>query len=127
HGIIQENTSSRLETVLKLDDVVHLIQNEQTQPLPDLWQGYDFSKIPFAVYDPENVVYINHPNPPQERPKTLMAATSVDINGVQTATIPLEFCPDPATALPIAYHEGFHVFQHHNFAPIMPDMFNAMA
>lgn len=112
---------------MELSTIVDLITSAQQGEDIALWRGYAIRDIPFAVYDDDNVVYINHPNPPEKRPQNLMAATSVDINGVQTATIPTWVCEDESTALPIAYHEGFHVFQYHQFKTIEPDMFTAMA
>lgn len=99
---------------------------QQGEPM-EVWPEYRIRDIPFAVYDNQQVQYVNHPNPPVSRPANLMAATSTDINGVETATIPTWVCEDERTALTIAYHEGFHVFQKRRFAPIKPNMFMAMA
>lgn len=112
---------------MDIASVVELIHATRRAVPISTWPKYDMRDIPFAVYDHETVVYINHPAPPSERPRNLIAATSVDINGVETATIPLQFCKDAQTALPIVYHEGFHVFQHHHFTSVEPDMFTAMA
>ncbi|MCP5095226.1 MAG: hypothetical protein GY943_06715 [Chloroflexi bacterium] len=75
------------------------------------WPGYSPASIPIAIFNKSDVVYLNHPDPPQERPEYLLAATSTDINGIKTATIPIEMCPDEETLIPLLYHECFHVFQ----------------
>lgn len=111
---------------MKLTEVADMIREAKAQPV-ETWPGYDFARIPFAVYDDNDVVYIDHPNPPEVRPQTLMAATSVDINGVDTATIPLYLCTSPEAVLPIIYHEGFHVFQQTAFEKVPADMFTAMS
>lgn len=87
-----------------------LIEHALTNPVIP-WPGYDVTQVPFVVYDPHDAIFINHPNPPSERPEHLVAATAVEINGVQTATIPSEFCDDEIKLLPLTYHEGFHVYQ----------------
>lgn len=112
---------------MQISEVVKLIEETRSKPPIETWRNYDIREIPFAVYEDDTVVYIGHPDPPQERPATLVAATSLTINGVETATVPVSMCVDAEKALPLAYHEGFHVFQHHHFAPMMPDMFTAMA
>lgn len=111
---------------MNITEVVDMIREAKSQPV-ETWPGYDFTRIPFAVYDDNDVVYIDHPNPPEVRPQTLMAATSVSINGVDTATIPLYLCASPEAALPIVYHEGFHVFQQTAFEKVHADMFTAMS
>ncbi|MCL4253202.1 MAG: hypothetical protein KJ043_05425 [Anaerolineae bacterium] len=114
--------------MLTIEQSVALIQQAQNRSLRDIWTGYDISQIPFVVYDDDQMVFINHPNPPTERPPTLIAATSTDINGTETATIPVKIVgKDEQTLVPIAYHEGFHVYQHHHFTPIEPDFFTAMS
>lgn len=114
--------------MLTVEQSVALIQQARNSPLRDIWTGYDISQIPFVVYDDDQMVFINHPNPPTERPPNLVAATSTDINGVQTATIPVNIIgKDEQTLVPIAYHEGFHVYQQHHFTPILPDFFTAMS
>lgn len=113
--------------MMDLTTVTEAIQGVIAGSTLALWTGYRIQAIPFAIYDDAGVQYIGHPNPPETRPANLMAATSVDINGVETATIPVAYCPDENTAVAIAYHEGFHVFQHHHFVPLTADMFTAMA
>lgn len=75
------------------------------------WPGYDITIVPFVVYDDHDAIFIHHPNPPTERPERLTAATAVEINGAQTATIPSEFSATEAELIPLVYHEGFHVYQ----------------
>lgn len=112
---------------MDVSTIAALIEAAQQGEPMEVWPGYRIRDIPFAVYDDQQVQYVNHPNPPVSRPANLMAATSTDINGVETATIPTWVCADEQTALTIAYHEGFHVFQKRQFAPIKPNMFMAMA
>jgi hypothetical protein len=111
---------------MELSEVVSLIEEAKAQPV-ETWPGYDFASIPVAVYNDDDVVYLGHPNPPETRPNNLMAATNIDINGVQTAIIPMWLCTTPEAAVPIAYHEGFHVYQQTAFAKIQADMFTAMS
>lgn len=114
--------------MLTVEQATSYIQQARLHPLRDIWTGYDISQIPFVVYDDDQMVFINHPHPPTERPANLVAATSTDIHGIQTATIPVKIVgKDMQTLVPIAYHEGFHVYQHHHFTPIQPDFFTAMS
>ena len=83
----------------------------------DVWPGFDVSQTPFAVYDEDGVVYVNHPSPPDE-PPTLHAASDMKIGGVLTAVVPAVYAKNEAELIPLAYHEAFHVYQHiGNFAP----------
>ena len=92
------------------------------------WPGYDPATIPFAVYDDEAIIYINHPSPPPDRPANLLAATAVEIGGVQTATIPAGMVEADSDLIPLAYHEGFHVHQAHHFTNTVDyDFFLALA
>lgn len=109
-----------------LETIAGWIEDARRDPVRP-WRDYAFESIPFVVYDDHATVYINHPSPPDERPATLMAATAVEIGGVQTATLPAFMCQTGADALPIAYHEGFHVYQAARFASHPADMFTAMA
>lgn len=109
-----------------LETIAGWIEDARRAPLRP-WRDYAFESIPFVVYDDHATVYVNHPSPPDERPATLMAATAVEIGGVQTATLPAFMCATEADALPIAYHEGFHVYQAAHFASHPADMFTAMA
>ncbi len=109
-----------------LDVIAGWIEDARRAPVRP-WRDYAFESIPFVIYDDHATVYVNHPSPPDERPATLMAATAVEIGGVQTATLPAFMCVTPADALPIAYHEGFHVYQAARFAARPSDMFTAMA
>ncbi|MCU0481558.1 MAG: hypothetical protein MUE54_10150, partial [Anaerolineae bacterium] len=105
-----------------------LVQSAIQNPVLGLWDGYDICKIPFVIYDEHDMTFINHPNPPTERPQNLVAATSLNINGVYTATLPLHLIgQDEISLVPIAYHEAFHVYQQHHFQPIHADFFMAMS
>jgi hypothetical protein len=112
---------------MELATVTDAIRSARAASTIEPWQGYRIQEVPFAIYDDTAVDYIGHPSPPQERPSNLMAATAISINEVMTATVPVVFCTDEPKAVTIAYHEGFHVFQHHHFAPLTADMFTAMA
>lgn len=109
-----------------LETIAGWIEDARRAPVRP-WLDYAFESIPFVVYDDHATVYVNHPSPPKERPATLMAATAVEIGGVQTATLPSFIGTTEADALPIAYHEGFHVYQASHFASRPSDMFMAMA
>lgn len=87
-----------------------LVEHALSAPIVP-WSGYDVTQIPFVIYDDHDAIFINHPNPPAQRPERLAAATAVEINGVQTATIPSEFCETETNLIPLMYHEGFHVYQ----------------
>lgn len=94
----------------------------------DFWPEFQPEKIPLAIYDGERTCLYGHPNPPEEfatvdgRPDTLLFAgrhasvtanTSVDLNGILTATLmadPLDRHSVEVWAA-IAAHEKFHVFQ----------------
>ncbi len=75
------------------------------------WPDYSPRGIPLAIFDGQEVGYLNHPAPPSERPANLVAATAVEINGHLTATIPTWVCAQPESVGPLAYHECFHVYQ----------------
>ncbi|MBK9125704.1 MAG: hypothetical protein IPM16_21620 [Chloroflexi bacterium] len=109
-----------------VSEVTHWVENARTAPVRP-WLEYHFESIPFAVYDDDVVAYVNHPSPPAARPDRLVAATAVEIGGVQTATLPTWVCDSHERAVTIAYHEGFHVYQAHHFVPTPADMFTAMA
>lgn len=114
--------------MLTLAQAVQHIQTALENPVANLWHGYDIRTIPFVIYNEDEMQFINHPNPPTERPQDLVAATSLNINGVYTATLPLHIIgQDEMSLVPIAYHEAFHVYQQHHFAPIKFDFFAAMS
>lgn len=76
-----------------------------------LWPGFAMDKIPVAIYDGKRTTLHGHPSPPKEFPyegrhPLVDANSSVQIGGVETATI---VSPNPTPAL-IA-HEKFHVHQ----------------
>lgn len=76
----------------------------------EVWPGFDISQTPFAIYDENSVVFVNHPSPPDE-PPALHAATDMEIGGVLTAVVPAAYAKDEAELIPLAYHEAFHVYQ----------------
>jgi len=94
-----------------------LLKAHLKRPL-NVWPGFDLSQTPFAIYDEDNVVFVNHPSPP-DKPPALNAATDMEIGGVLTAVVPAAHVKDEAELIPLAYHEAFHVYQNTgNFAPV---------
>lgn len=99
-----------------------------------LWPGFDPLVVPLAVYDGKSTFLFRHPSPPQGfsqvpervpptfiyqgRYEAMIANTSMDIGGVQTATLLLESSlvnRSLTDIAAIAIHEAFHVYQrlHH--------------
>ncbi|MBN2432326.1 MAG: hypothetical protein JXQ27_12690 [Acidobacteria bacterium] len=101
-----------------------------------LWPGYEPLSIPAAIYDGARTYLYGHPAPPtgftpladqpevmvyDGRHEVIRANTSVDLNGVRTATLMIsppknegqEQSPQDYAA--VVLHEKFHVFQgtHH--------------
>ncbi|MGD2248607.1 MAG: hypothetical protein PVF58_09385 [Candidatus Methanofastidiosia archaeon] len=107
---------------MDIDTAVHTIKTALASAI-ETWPGYTPKSIPMAVFDTKKVVYINHPSPPEKRPE-LFAATAMKINGVVTATIPLQFCEDEKDIITFMYHEGFHVYQDKNFTFEIDEDFN---
>lgn len=91
-----------------------IVQNALKNPV-STWLDYTPKNIPIVLYDDQEFVFINHPDPPTERPDRLTAATAFEINGLLTATIPLEICSDEQSLIPLVYHECFHVYQGQKF------------
>jgi hypothetical protein len=97
-------------------------------PALSLWPGFDPRTVPVAVFDGRRTLLFRHPAPPPEfaplegfpgaltfagRHSSVRANTSVDLNGVKTATVTLEgpsaLRPERLAALVV--HEAFHVFR----------------
>ncbi|MBV8517958.1 MAG: hypothetical protein JO197_11215 [Acidobacteria bacterium] len=95
----------------------------------DLWPGFDPRTMPVALDDGTRTLLFRHPSPPPEfRPlaehpgvfvserRIVMANTSVQLGGVETATVlpPQSDAPLPRRAA-LVVHELFHVYQrnHH--------------
>ncbi len=95
---------------MNLTEAAKKIEQALTFPL-ETWPGYSPKSIPLAIYDAQDAIFYNHPDPPQEQPEQLAAATAVEINGVVTATIPVEMCRSETELIPLVYHECFHVYQ----------------
>ncbi len=95
-----------------------------------LWPGFDPRRIPLAVYDGERTYLFRHPTPPTEftmlvgadsgtgvmpgRHATITANSSVELGGVQTATVILPAKSESGTLselAALAIHEAFHVYQ----------------
>ncbi len=75
------------------------------------WFDFAPQSTPFVVYDADQFVFFNHPNPPQARGQAMIAATATEINDILTATIPAEMVDTPQALIPLMYHECFHVYQ----------------
>ncbi|MBN2394620.1 MAG: hypothetical protein JXR84_28070, partial [Anaerolineae bacterium] len=99
---------------MKVEVAVDIVKRALENPV-STWLDYTPKNIPMAIYDDDEFVFINHPNPPSERPDNLMAATAIDINGALTATIPLAACDDEQELIALVYHECFHVYQGQRF------------
>jgi len=109
---------------------------QQEMAAQPLWPGFEPLTIPAAIYDGARTYLYGHPAPPEgfsplaEEPEVLVyeghhpiirANTSVDLNGVRTATLMIipsreegkEKSPQDYAA--VVLHEKFHVFQgtHH--------------
>jgi len=89
---------------------LELIQQALLEPV-ETWSGYSPRATPLCVYDKDEHYFLNHPEPPQERPTELTAATACEIGGVVTAVIPADMCSDERTLIPLLYHECFHAHQ----------------
>ena len=77
----------------------------------DVWPGFAMDRIPVAIFDGQRTTLHDHPSPPAEFPyegrhPLVTANSSVQLGGVETATI---LSPHPSPGL-IA-HEKFHVHQ----------------
>ncbi|MBZ0289783.1 MAG: hypothetical protein K8I30_19330, partial [Anaerolineae bacterium] len=94
---------------MNLHEAVQHVETALTKPV-DVWPGYGFARIPFVIYDADEAVFFNHPNP-RRPPQLTGAATALDIEGIQTATIPAAMVKSEADLIPLLYHEGFHVYQ----------------
>jgi hypothetical protein len=96
-----------------------------------LWPGFEAKQIPVEIYDGRQTWLFRHPHPPEtfvESPQhegvfvvvgqhpSVRANTSVELGGVQTATVILEPSRKPLRELAaLIAHECFHVYQreHH--------------
>jgi hypothetical protein len=88
------------------------------------WPGFDARRTPLELYDGRDTYLVRHPAPPKEfapvegrpgfavyhgRHATMRANTSVEVNGVRTATA--LFDRDHPLPAAVIVHECFHVFQ----------------
>lgn len=120
------------------DDAVEAVDIERAvrQVADDdrpLWPGFQPLTIPLAVFDGTRTFLFRHPNPPEGfhslatldqayvldgRHDAVVANSSVELNGVLTATLMLENesrSDDAASLAATAIHETFHVFQHDHY------------
>jgi len=99
---------------MNLQQAIELVERALENPV-STWLDFTPKNVPIVLYDDKDYVFINHPNPPAERPENLTAATAVEINGRLTAAIPVEMCDDKRSLVPLVYHECFHVYQGSRF------------
>lgn len=99
---------------MEIGSALEIVQQALTNPVSS-WQDYTPQNTPIVIFDDAEFAFVNHPNPPSQRPNNLTAATAVEIEGVLTATIPLTMCEDEQTLVPLLYHECFHVYQGKKF------------
>ncbi len=109
--------------------MVFLLDSMATAPV---WPGFDPRAIPLAVYDGTTTWMFRHPNVLPEfhqvdslpqaqrfqgRHPLMKANTSLEWEGVPTATLLLDTLrnPSPRAWARIAAHEAFHVFQHTHY------------
>jgi hypothetical protein len=101
-----------------------LAEFDRLAALP-LWPGFDPRQTPLAIYDGERTILVRHPSSPPEfkpegdlrvfagRHQEMRANTSIELGGVQTATLIVE--PEkPRSArewASVMIHETFHAFQ----------------
>ena len=95
--------------------------------LSEVFKGWVHQRTPLAFYTEEMAVLFAHPNPPTEfraiefggvsfhvakpKPKHFTANTSMDVGGIQTATMRW-FEGTQVERLALAVHEAFHSYQH---------------
>jgi len=91
-----------------------IIQRALENPV-QTWLDYIPKYTPIILFDDVDFVSINHPNPPKERPDNLTVSTVLEVNGLLTATIPLEIEDNERLLVPLVYHECFHVYQLQKF------------
>ncbi|MEW6230288.1 MAG: hypothetical protein AB1700_19750 [Bacillota bacterium] len=99
---------------MRAADAVQVIEQAMVTPL-ETWGDYSPKAIPSCIYDKDEYFFLNHPDPPTERPPQLTAATACEIGGAMTAIIPADMCPDEQALVPLFYHECFHAYQNNRF------------
>lgn len=99
---------------MKAKVAVDIVKRALENPV-STWLDYTPKNVPVVFYDDDEFTFVNHPNPPSERPNHLTAATALEINGFPTAIIPLAICDDEQSLIPLVYHECFHVYQSQRF------------
>jgi len=99
---------------MKAKVTIDIVKRALENPV-STWLDYTPRNVPIVIYDDDEFIFINHPNPPSDRPNQLTAATALEINGYLTATIPLAMCNDKQSLIPLVYHECFHVHQGQKF------------
>lgn len=111
-----------------LSSIAALVAEALAQPV-STWPSYTPATTSLALFNEGAFAFLNHPDPPKDYPKQLVAASTVAINGVQTATVPVHLYPDLEALLPIVYHECFHVFQANGrfYFPESFDFFKVLA
>ena len=93
---------------------------------PQLWAGWEHAKTPIGFHDAQGAVLFGHPNPPEgfvkkeaegvsyhvanPKPASFTANSSVDLNGVATATV-MWHEREQESMLGLISHEAFHAHQ----------------
>ena len=93
---------------------------------PSLWDGWDHASTPVGFHDEDMAVLFGHPEPPPEftsrsadgisyhvalpKPVSFTANTSIELNGVPTATV-MWHSRDESAMVALVSHEAFHAFQ----------------
>jgi hypothetical protein len=100
----------------------HLVMKEMdAMASRPLWPGFDPGKYPVAIYTGSETLLFRHPDPPdgfvegddawrfEGRYPAVVANSSTEINGINTATLFMNGSTEALAA--VAIHELFHVFQ----------------
>jgi hypothetical protein len=120
-------SAKRAQPPARLDAAAVLAEFDK-MALKDLWPGFDPRDVPVAVYDGKRTLLVHHPKEPggfvpvkeiagalafPGRHHIIRANTSVELEGVQTATVSLDpgRMPTVQKAAALLIHEAFHVFQ----------------
>lgn len=116
-------------------DVFSLLGSIDDAAARRVWPGFSLSDLPIALFDGTQTLLLRHPSPPGEfvpleghpgvltlkgRHPAVASNSTVDLNGVRTATIIATAATDREGTLLAYAEEVFHVFwlkRHTNFRP----------
>ncbi len=104
------SNAKKEKAAMNLAEAVEIVEQALAAPV-SVWPGFSPKNVPLVLYDEQGFTFLNHPAPPHERPSQLTAATTVEIEGILTATIPISLSKDEKNLIPLVYHEAFHVYQ----------------